>query len=116
MIDGERLMELLEKLNVVNPKTVYDINFPFFEKYQVEAFGSKSLTVHGQMKIRLFSRLTGRTFEVSTAVEVINPGVSFKPVARSCKYQVRRGHASDCEQFFRSPPASWSASKSSSRR
>jgi len=37
LIDGERLMELLEKLEFgLNPKTVYDINFPFFEKYKLK--------------------------------------------------------------------------------
>ena len=37
LIDGERLMELLEKLEFgLNPKTVYDIDFPFFEKYKLK--------------------------------------------------------------------------------
>ena len=35
LIDGERLMDLLEKMEFgLTPKTVFDINFPFFEKYK----------------------------------------------------------------------------------
>ena len=35
LIDGERLMDLLEKMEFgLTPKTVFDINFSFFEKYK----------------------------------------------------------------------------------
>jgi restriction system protein len=37
LIDGERLMELLEKLEFgLTPKTVFDINFTFFDKYKLK--------------------------------------------------------------------------------
>lgn len=37
LIDGERLMDLLEKLEFgLTPKTVFDINYPSFEKYKAK--------------------------------------------------------------------------------
>jgi restriction system protein len=43
LIDGERLMDLLEKMEFgLTPKTVFDINYSFFEKYKTKSSNEAS--------------------------------------------------------------------------